>query len=111
MPIKAKSNKILINDTIQISHDKASVWLEWMQNIVIPGIQKQKEIHSVRVTKIMEGGGPDGITFACQYICPNTHTYSEFINNFDIKIQQEQNNRFQGHFGTFRTVMEIMLEG
>lgn len=111
MSIKANSNKILINDTIQISHDKVPAWLEWMQNIVIPGIQKRKEIHSVRVTKIIEDEVPHGITFACQYICLDTHTYSEFINNFDIKIQQEQNNRFRGHFGTFRTVMEIMLEG
>ena len=104
-------NQIIINDTIRISHAEAQNWLKWMKNIVIPGLKKREEIQGVRITKIMDDKGADGITFACQYICPDSHTYSEFIDNFDLKIQQEQNNRFRNHFGTFRTVMEILLEG
>lgn len=109
--MKKDQKQILINDTIRISHEESQNWLNWMKNIVIPGIKKRDEIHSIRITKIQDDQGEDGITFACQYICPDTHTYSEFIDNFDLQIQQEQNNRFRGHFGSFRTVMEILLEG
>jgi len=104
-------NKLLINDTIRIAHSEADSWLNWMQQIVFPILKKSSLIESYRLTRIKEDEADDGVSFACQYICSDSITYSDFINNFDPKIQQEQINRFSGKFGTFRSVLEILEEG
>jgi len=103
--------KLLINDTIRITESHADIWLKWMKQIVFPMVQKSPLIESYRLTRIKGDEANDGISFACQYICPDSVTYSNFINNFDPKIQQEQMNRFKGHFATFRSVLEIIEEG
>ena len=102
--------KIIINDTVSLTPEVRENWLNWMKAIVFPLAQKSQLLESCRLTQIRNEGGEENSSFAVQYICSNSDTYSEFINNFDPKIQQEQNNRFRGHFGAFRTVLEVLEE-
>jgi hypothetical protein len=104
-------SKILINDTIRISGELGDSWLQWMKTVVLPLVRNSGFIESYLISRIPEDDAGDGITFACQFICPDKDKYSDFINNFDPKIQQEQNNRFGGQFGRFRTILEVLEEG
>jgi len=103
--------KVLINDTVSIEVSEAENWLSWMRTIVLPLAKNSKSIESYRLTKIRDEEAQSGITYACQFICPDNEAYSDFINNFDLKFQNEQLNRFRGKFGAFRSVLEILDEG
>jgi hypothetical protein len=105
------TNKLLINDTVRIAASHSDAWHSWMKQVVFPLALKSGTIESYQLTKITGDEADDGISFACQYICLNSDRYSDFINNFDPKIQQEQTNRFGGYFGSFRSVLEILEEG
>ena len=102
--------KLLINDTISIHPQQAENWLNWIHAIVLPIVKKESGIESFRVTKIRGNDDENGISYALQFICPDETAYSDFIENLDPKLQQEQLNRFSGNFGTFRSVLEIIEE-
>jgi hypothetical protein len=103
--------KLLINDTISVHPQHAENWLNWIQAIVLPVVKKESVIESFRVTRIRGNDDEHGITYALQFICPDETAYSDFIENFDPRLQQEQQNRFSGNFGAFRSVLEIIEEG
>ena len=105
------TKKLLINDTVRVAENQAQNWVSWMKGTVFPLALKSGYVESYRLTQIVGDGGEDGISFACQYICRDNDRYSNFINNFDPKIQQEQMNRFGGSFGSFRSILEILEEG
>lgn len=100
--------KLLINDTISISNEYSKTWLNWMETIAIPLIKKESTIESFRLTRIKGGEDENGITFALQFIFKNEETYHQFVEGFDPKWQQEQQNRFRGQFGSFRSVLEVL---
>ena len=102
--------KLLINDTISIHPDHAKSWLNWIHLVVMPLVKKQSVIESFRLTKIRGNEDENGITYALQFICPDEGSYADFINNFDPKLQREQQNRFRGNFGSFRSILEIIDE-
>lgn len=102
--------KTLINDTISITPQHHESWLRWMRTIVMPMIKNEPALESFRLTRIKGGGDENGITYACQFICPNAQAYSDFIDNFDPKLQREQENRFSGNFGSFRSILEVLDE-
>jgi hypothetical protein len=102
--------KILINDTTSIHPAQAQNWIQWMQNIVIPLVKNESCIESFRLTKIKGGEDENGITYALQFICKDVADYQHFSQHFDPKLQEEQKNRFQGHFGSFRSVLEVLEE-
>ncbi len=100
--------KILYNVTVIIDNNIADEWKKWMIDIHIPEVMEVGIFESYQMQRIIVDHNPDGETFAIQYLAPNIDKYNEYKDIYAPTLQQKFKDKYEGHFGVFRTLMEVV---
>lgn len=103
--------KILYNVTINIDHDVHLEWVEWMKNVHIPDVMATGKFLKYQFQRIMEGENETGMTYAIQYLAPSLDEYNDYAANHAPRLQAEHVQKYNGKFGGFRTLMEVIDMG
>lgn len=98
---------ILYNVTVNIDENVAEEWLQWMKEKHIPDVMATGMFLENRICRI-DGFEEGGLSYAIQYVAPDQAHYDRYQEEFAAKLQEEHTLRYQGKFGAFRTVLEII---
>ena len=104
-------SKILYNITIKVSHEVHDDWMQWMKADHIPKVMKAGDFLSYRVQRIIGDESDDGISYAIGYVAQSMASLHAYQVKHASQLQKEHQERYQGHFAAFRTLMEIVGEG
>jgi hypothetical protein len=97
----------LYNVTVNIDEDVAEEWVQWMKETHMPEVLATGCFTESRLCRII-GESKGGKSYAAQYIFPNLSVYHQYQTNFAPALQAKTMEKFNGKFGAFRTVMEIL---
>lgn len=103
--------KILYNVTIIVDDSIVENWKKWMIDIHIPDVMATGAFEMYQMQKVLTEGSEGGTTFAIQYLSPNREEFERYQIQHAPKLQEEHQNRYQGKFGAFRTLMEVISAG
>ena len=98
--------KIIYNVTVSVDYAVSEKWLTWMKLTHIPEMLKTGKFLEAKLSRILaeESGGA---SYSIQYLCENMSEYNNYIAEHSQQMQKEHNNKFQGKFVAFRTLLEI----
>ena len=99
---------ILYNVTVKIDHSVHDEWLEWMRKEHIPAVMHTGMFSDNRIAKVLGQDESEGITYSIQYTCQDMATMQRYAGQHAPALQQEHNQRYQGKFVAFRTLLEIV---
>jgi hypothetical protein len=98
---------ILYNVTINIDDSVHDEWLQWMKEKHIPDVLDTGLFFDNKVCKIhAESDG--GVSYSIQYLAKTWDDYNRYEKEFAPKLQQEHLQKYNGKFGAFRTMLEIV---
>lgn len=86
-------------------------WKSWMINTHIPDVMATGAFESYQLTKVITEGSEGGTTFAIQYLSPSNEEYERYQMQHAPKLQDEHQQKYNGKFGAFRTLMEVISHG
>jgi len=98
---------IVYNVTINIDSDVHDEWLHWMKTVHIPEVMATGYFLENKLCKIM-GESEGGVSYAVQYICASMKDYNEYQEKDAPALQQKHLVRYNGKFGAFRTLLEVV---
>lgn len=101
-------NRILYNVTVNIDHKSHEEWVEWMKATHIPDVMATGKFLTYQFQRIIETENETGVTYAIQYLAPNMQTYREYHENHSEALQAQHAKRYNGKYGAFRTLMEVL---
>jgi hypothetical protein len=98
---------IIYNVTIVIDEDVSEEWLKWMQEIHIPEVMESGKFMDGKLSRILaeEEGGK---SYSVQYLCRDMETYESYKNEDSHALQQKHNQRYEGKFVAFRTLLNVL---
>lgn len=96
---------ILYNVTVSIDEEVHDEWLEWMRKKHIPDVMATGMFLESRMAKVQSD---DSISYAIGYLCKDDSTLQRYFKDFAPKLQQEHASKFQGKFGAFRTLLDLV---
>ncbi len=98
---------IIYNVTVNVEDSVHDEWFNWMKNIHIPDVMNtglfEGNIFSRIITRQEDETGQ---TYSIQYKCKSLDVLNQYQEIFAPKLQQEHNQKFQGKFVAFRTILE-----
>jgi hypothetical protein len=100
--------KLFYNVTVIIDDSIIDEWKSWMIDHHIPEVMATGAFESYQLTKVITEGSEGGTTFAIQYLSPNREEYERYQMQHAPKLQAEHKARYNGKFGAFRTLMEVI---
>ena len=100
--------KIFYNVTVIIDDSIIEEWKSWMIDNHIPAVMATGAFESYQLTKVITEGSEGGTTFAIQYLAPSREEYERYQIQHAPKLQEEHKARYNGKFGAFRTLMEVI---
>lgn len=83
-------------------------WKSWMINTHIPDVMATGAFESYQLTKVITEGSEGGITFAIQYLSPSKEEYERYQMQHAPRLQEQHQKKYNGKFGAFRTLMEVI---
>lgn len=103
-------NKVLYNVTVSINPEVEKEWLAWMKETHIPDVMRTGYFLQNRICRVQDLEEEGGKTYAIQFICNSMADLMTYQNECAPALQADHNQRFQGKFAAFRTVLEIIHE-
>lgn len=103
--------KIFYNVTVIIDDSILEEWKTWMVETHIPAVMSSGAFESYQLTKVITEGSEGGTTFAIQYLSPSMEEYDRYQMQHAAKLQDEHQQKYNGKFGAFRTLMEVISSG
>ncbi|MEM9548116.1 MAG: DUF4286 family protein [Bacteroidota bacterium] len=103
--------KILYNVTVIVDDSVREDWKKWMMEIHIPDVMATGAFESYQMQKVLTEGSEGGTTFAIQYLAPSREEYERYQMQHAPRLQEDHTKRYQGKFGAFRTLMEVIAAG
>lgn len=98
---------LLYNVTSIIEDAAADRWLQWMQDVHIPGVMATGMFVSYRLLKVLDSPN-EGVTYCTQYIAEDMASYSAYQEKFAPALQAEAAEHFVNQAVSFRTLMEYV---
>ncbi len=98
---------ILYNVTVKIETDTHDEWLQWMKNVHIPDVLATGYFTENKLCKLLIDE-EDGVTYSIQYFCKDMKTLHEYNVKHAPRLQQEHQEKYDGKFVAFRTLMEVV---
>lgn len=98
---------IIYNVTVSIDEDVHQEWVDWMKSIHIPEVLATGMFLESRFTKVV-GEEEGGKTYSIQYLCKDMDTYERYQKDFASGLQKAHNERYQGKFAAFRTILNVV---
>lgn len=102
---------ILYNVTVKIDRESHEDWVSWMQKVHIPDVMATGLFLEYRMGRLLGMDEPDGVTYAIQYYAADLASLQQYQAHFAAKLQADVNEKFQGKFVAFRTILEIVDKG
>lgn len=100
----------IYNVTIKIDHARADEWLEYMKAKHLPDVMATGCFLSYRLSRLLDEGDLEGITFTIQYTCDDLNDFLKYKQIHAADLQREHSEKFGNDFVAFRTVMEVLEE-
>lgn len=101
---------IIYNITLNIEESAQQEWLKWMSETHIKEVLNTGTFTSAKMSKVLVEEQMGGITYSIQYTCESQEKLDVYNKDFAPALQAEHNNKFQGKFVAFRTLMEVISE-
>mgnify|MGYP000058834913 FL=1 len=101
---------IIYNVTVNIEESVEQEWLQWMKDTHIPDVMKTGMFLSSKMTLVLVEEQMGGKTYSIQYTCKNKETLDEYEQNYAPALQKDHNDKYQGKFVAFRTLLEVIHE-
>ncbi|MBC8047719.1 MAG: DUF4286 family protein [Fimbriimonadaceae bacterium] len=98
----------IYNVSVKVETHKADEWLAWMKQKHIPDVMATGFFTEYRMSRLLDDGDLDGITFVMQYVCNTLDDYLNYKTQFAPALQKEHSEKFASDVVAFRTVMEIL---
>ena len=102
---------LIYNVTIKVSEPVREEWLSWMREVHIPEVMATACFKSYRLLHLEGYDDDEGITFAVQYTCPNQELFDIYLSDHAPGLQKKHQQRFDGKFVAFRTILTMIEEG
>ena len=98
---------IIYNVTISIDEQVHDEWLRWMTEEHIPEVMATGSFLEHRMCRVLaeEEGGR---TYAVQYACQDMAAYEHYRSHLAPALQAKTQERFNGRFHAFRTLLEVV---
>lgn len=100
--------KILYNVTIVMDQNIEKQWIEWMLSDHIPDMMATGKFVGHSLQKVIGSENETGVTYAVQYISPDSHTFDKYQQEDSERLQKLHQQKFDGKYGAFRTLMQII---
>jgi hypothetical protein len=99
---------IIYNVTVNIDADVHDEWLQWMLEKHIPDVLDTGLFLDARMSKMLIEEEGDGITYSIQYTLDSMNEMRKYEEEHAPRLRDEYNRRYEGKFGIFRTMMEVV---
>ena len=98
---------ILYNVTVNIDVTVHDEWLQWMKEVHIPEVMVTGCFLENKICRILaeEEGGK---AYSIQYFAPDMETYIKYQTEFAPALQVDHTKKYNGKFGAFRTLLEVV---
>jgi hypothetical protein len=98
----------IYNVTVKVDTGRADEWLTWMRNIHIPDVLQTGYFSEYRISRLINEGDLDGITFVIQYAFQQLDDYLNYQLHAAPALQRQHQEKFGQDAVAFRTIMEIL---
>lgn len=102
---------IIYNVTVKVSADIREEWLKWMQEEHLPEVMQTACFKSYRLLHLEGYDDDEGFTYAIQYTCPNPDLFEIYQRDHAPGLRKKHEQKFDGKFVAFRTILQIIAEG
>lgn len=99
---------LLYNVTITIDLDIHAEWLEWMRRVHIPDVMATGMFHTYRLSRLIGHEHTDAEIYTIQYLVSDIEHLRQYQDAFAPALQAAHTAKFEGRFGAFRTIMEVI---
>lgn len=99
---------IIYNVTVSIEKEVSEEWVAWMRKVHIPDVMATGYFLENRFAKVLLVGDEDGVTYTTQYVCKNMADLQQYQGSHAPRLQAAVNEKFEGKFAAFRTVLETI---
>lgn len=103
--------KILYNVTVIIDDSVREEWKKWMIDVHIPDVMASGAFETYQMHKVLTEGSEGGTTYAIQYLAASMEEYERYQMQHAPKLQEDHQRKYNGKFGAFRTLMEVVGHG
>ena len=98
---------ILYNVTVNVEDSIHEEWLEWMKSTHIPDVLKTGLFESNKLYKLITRQEDEsGHTYSVQYFLKDMESYRTYNQEFAPALQAIYNERYQGKYAAFRSLLE-----
>ena len=97
----------IYNVTLNLEDSAAEEWIAWMKNVHIPDVMATGMFLNYRFSRVMVEE-ESGKTYSIQYMVKDLETLKLYEEMYAPKLQKEHQDKFNGHFVAFRTMLEIV---
>lgn len=99
---------IVYSVTVNIDSSIHEDWLAWMKNKHIADVMATGIFTENRMLKVISRQeDEEGISYNIQYTCASMADLHKYQVNHAPALQKEHNDRYEGKFAAFRTLLEF----
>lgn len=102
---------LLYNVTVTIDLDVHEDWLRWMRETHIPDVMATGMFRSWRMSRMIGHEHEDSEIYSMQYLVEDMEHLRRYMDTFAPELQRQHQQRYEGKYAAFRTVMEVVGEG
>ncbi len=100
----------LYNVTITIDLDVHEDWVRWMRETHIPEVMATGMFVSNRMSRLLGHEHADSEIYSIQYLVEDMARLRRYMDEFAPELQRRHQERYDGKYAAFRTVMEVVGE-
>ncbi len=97
---------IVYSVTIKIDLTAHDEWLNWMKEEHISEVINTGLFLNAKFHRVLNEDESDGVTYNVQYSANSISDYFDYRDTFATKLQQKANDKFEGKFVAFRTLLK-----
>ena len=101
---------LLYNVTVTIDLDAHQDWLQWMRQTHIPDVMATGMFVSYRMCRLLGHEHEDSEIYSIQYLVEDMARLRRYMDEFAPALQRQHQERYEGKYAAFRTVMELLAE-
>lgn len=97
---------IVYSVTVTVDQEIEQEWAQWMREHHIPEVMATGCFISAQFHRLLDPPSEKGVaTFNTQYVVEGLHQYKRYQDHFAPALQKSHNERYQGRFVAFRTLL------
>ncbi len=96
---------IIYNVTVKVENDIHDEWMAWMKETHIPDVMATGLFVDSRMMKVLVDD-TDGLTYSIQYRVESWENLKDYQDGHAPRLQKEHNDKYQGKYIAFRTLLE-----